>query len=459
MSLETLLRDKITQHGQGGANQFRKAFKVLDKDLNGQVTVPEFREFLERAHININPHTMQRFFDKWTGSTNVPHISYNQFIGTILPPDYPERENMLVADVASLARDKGAKTVLTVEMSKHRNVESWEQDFRDKLQQRSISERDRTRLFKRFDRTKKGHTTFADLLHAAETWNVTCTPEVEVLLRSRYVRPENASSGKIEYYDYINKVLPADFKDPAEVMAAFRKKMEANFEHLQNAFLDTDRDSSGTITLVELMDEMTRIGITSNEAILRRVLSKFDVDGDGRVDFDEFSHALTQMEPGDFLGDDDTAVSHQVKMLWDPDDETEKRRAKIGRPPSVGSIHSLSSGFDQDEMDLQLQWSTQATDIHKGENVYLDENDGRFVREGGSVIDIVDILCDKMYRKRGGVSEMRRAFHRFDPDGNGKISCYEFSLFLRPFNLNLSPRALQQLVRTFDLDGDGYIGE
>ena len=102
LTLETLLRDKIMQKGAGGANQLRKAFKLFDQDLSGEISIPEFKAFLESVHVKVNGETMQRFFDKWTGGSDVGVLNYNAFIATVLPPDYPQRKNAFSADVASL---------------------------------------------------------------------------------------------------------------------------------------------------------------------------------------------------------------------------------------------------------------------------------------------------------------------------------------------------------------------
>ena len=177
-----------------------------------------------------------------------------------------------------------------------------------------------------------------------------------------------------------------------------------------------------------------------------------------RVDrFEEFSKAVTEMTPEDFAESAHGDV-HQVKCMWDPDEEIARRRAKIGRPGTVNSIHSMDSDLDEDHLHLMEQWDEGNHDRHRGVTVEAAEGKlGVFVRNGTTDVDIINICREKMYRKTGGVNEMRRTFHRLDPDGNGQISCYEFSQFLRQLNLNLTPAALRELVRVFDSDGDGYV--
>lgn len=86
--------------------------------------------------------------------------------------------------------------------------------------------------FKMFDTTGKGYVTFDDLMAAANAWNLVPTPAVQDLVKKSWLKAENVDSGVVEYYDFINKILPSDFNNAADVMRVFKQKMEDNWAHV-----------------------------------------------------------------------------------------------------------------------------------------------------------------------------------------------------------------------------------
>jgi len=59
-------------------------------------------------------------------------------------------------------------------------------------------------------------------------------------------------------------------------------------EGVRAAFQSYDADNSGTITIQELAGWMKRHGKSMSEDELEKMISAFDVDGNGEIDYDEF---------------------------------------------------------------------------------------------------------------------------------------------------------------------------
>lgn len=472
--LELLIRDKIMQRGRGGAHQLRKAFQVFDADGNGLISVDEMEVFLNSINIKVARKTLYRFFELWASDKtredmdrwdeveddDKTTLNYMEFIQKILPADYPKRENMYSDDIASLAFEDRAKPMGEEDITTTREFEI---AFRDKVASRSVGGgSEQMKQFKMFDEQSKGYVAFDDLIRSARRWNL--NPSEEVLNEIKYLwcKPENRKSGVIDFYDFVNKVLPKDFKDVNDVLKVFYLKMTENWTALRDAFRNMDRDGSGTIDRSEILDELKRMNIIIPPDLAQSFADQFDSDGDGEIDFAEFSRAIRAMDPDKKKKDQST-----IGLLWDPD-QYAARRILEHRPPSHASLHSEAPDDELTEenqvgMMSRRMLNKHGVDMHEAVSVNgrlvgqitVDEH-GHFLQDG-IPINFTQVLRDKIYRKRGGVHELRNLFQSLDKDGSGAVSRFEFREFLKPYNLNLSDDALMALVDMFDDDSDGLI--
>ena len=83
-----------------------------------------------------------------------------------------------------------------------------------------------------------------------------------------------------------------DFSDFLQIMANKLKEPITEAE-LHQAFKIFDKDGSGTISAVELRHAMTNIGEKLSDEEVEGILQDADVNGDGQLDFYEFSKMLT----------------------------------------------------------------------------------------------------------------------------------------------------------------------
>ena len=78
-----------------------------------------------------------------------------------------------------------------------------------------------------------------------------------------------------------------------EFLSAVTNKSKLLSENnLQIAFDKFDTDRSGTISCSELKGV---IGIVANESIWEEMITEIDTNGDGMVDFDEFSTMMNKL--------------------------------------------------------------------------------------------------------------------------------------------------------------------
>lgn len=62
---------------------------------------------------------------------------------------------------------------------------------------------------------------------------------------------------------------------------------------IQDVFQDMDEDGNGTLSESELGDAMTALGVSYNEEELAAIMKEIDTNGDGQIDFFEFSQMIS----------------------------------------------------------------------------------------------------------------------------------------------------------------------
>ena len=63
---------------------------------------------------------------------------------------------------------------------------------------------------------------------------------------------------------------------------------------MKEVFACFDKDSSGSVTTAELGLVLKSMNKNYNDAELKRIVGKFDANGDGQIDFDEFLQMMTR---------------------------------------------------------------------------------------------------------------------------------------------------------------------
>lgn len=240
--------------------------------------------------------------------------------------------------------------------------------------------------------------------------------EVTASLRVAWCKSENVQSGVIDFYDFINKVLPKDFNDVNDLFRVFYDKLTENWSKLNDAFRNMDRDRSGTVDPTEILGELKRMNINVTPELGREFVSHFDVDGDGEIDFAEFSRAIRNMDPDKKK----KKKQSQIGQLWDPD-QYAGQRIQEHRPRSAASLHSEAPVDEEREENQVGMQSARGLRNKDGVDLYaaksntgeevgritIDEN-GHFLQDG-IPIDFIKILREKIERKRGGTTHPTHA--------------------------------------------------
>ncbi|XP_065000166.1 uncharacterized protein LOC135633995 isoform X1 [Musa acuminata AAA Group] len=131
-------------------------------------------------------------------------------------------------------------------------------------------------VFSLFDKDGDGHITLEELRTIIRSLGREPTlQELQDMIREVDVD----GNGTIEFDEFMN-VIAMRTKEAAEAEAE---------EELREAFKVFDIDNNGYISPSELMSVMTNLGEEVTKEIAAQMIMEVDADGDGQVDFKEFS--------------------------------------------------------------------------------------------------------------------------------------------------------------------------
>ena len=122
--------------------------------------------------------------------------------------------------------------------------------------------------------------------------NVISTSELATVMRSLGQSPTEAEMKQIIAEFDKDHSGTLDFAEFLQLMANKLKDPITEAE-LHEAFKIFDKDGSGSISAAELRHVMTNIGEKLTDEEIEDILQDADVNGDGQLDFYEFSKMLT----------------------------------------------------------------------------------------------------------------------------------------------------------------------
>ncbi|KAF8689215.1 hypothetical protein HU200_042002 [Digitaria exilis] len=135
-------------------------------------------------------------------------------------------------------------------------------------------------IFRSFDRNADGSLTQLELGSLLRSLGLTpSTDQLDALIS----RADTNSNGLVEFSEFVALVAPDLLAD----------RSPYSEDQLRKLFSILDRDGNGFITAAELAHSMARLGHALTVKELTGMIKEADIDGDGRINFQEFSRAIT----------------------------------------------------------------------------------------------------------------------------------------------------------------------
>lgn len=134
-------------------------------------------------------------------------------------------------------------------------------------------------IFRSFDRNNDGSLTQLELGSLLRALGLTPSPDqLETLIQ----KADTNNNGLVEFSEFVALVEP-------DLVPA---KSPYTEEQLRQLFRIFDRDGNGFITAAELAHSMAKLGHALTAKELTGMIKEADTDGDGRINFNEFSQAI-----------------------------------------------------------------------------------------------------------------------------------------------------------------------
>ncbi|ESQ33575.1 hypothetical protein EUTSA_v10009363mg [Eutrema salsugineum] len=147
-------------------------------------------------------------------------------------------------------------------------------------------------VFRSFDRNKDGSLTQLELGSLLRALGLKPSPDqFETLIDNA----DTKSNGLVEFSEFVALVSP-------EILAAAKTLTPYTEEQLLRLFRIFDTDGNGFITAAELAHSMAKLGHALTVAELTGMIKEADSDGDGRINFQEFSKAINSAAFDDLWG-------------------------------------------------------------------------------------------------------------------------------------------------------------
>merc|ERR1712230_98026 len=131
--------------------------------------------------------------------------------------------------------------------------------------------------FNLFDKKRTGSIPVADMGTVLRSLGQNPT---EAELAALVEEVDKDKSGTIEFDEFV------------DLMSHTNKSQEQMNEEIKNAFLTFDADGSGFITREELIETLTTMGDPVDEETITGMIQEADVDGDGKINYEEFTKIM-----------------------------------------------------------------------------------------------------------------------------------------------------------------------
>ncbi|XP_044739813.1 calcium-binding protein LPS1-alpha-like [Chrysoperla carnea] len=247
-------------------------------------------------------------------------------------------------------------------------------------------------------------------------------------------------------------------------------------QELRDAFRVFDKHNRGYISASDLRAVLQCLGEDLSEEEIEDMIKEVDVDGDGRIDFYEFVHALG--EPGNEDSceiedeDEENLIDKMDTNFYEENVKPLVRKfGNLNNDKNVQIERDISNksekllNFEQIARDEPQYSGLITADINHRDEQQITTNEAQYSEvqtEDLSFLDGNKKQTDLTNTQVLGVTkkqmkEFQESFRLFDKDGNGRITKEELGSVMKGLRQFTRKDELQRIIQELDVDGDGCI--
>uniref|UniRef100_K3X1F8 EF-hand domain-containing protein n=1 Tax=Globisporangium ultimum (strain ATCC 200006 / CBS 805.95 / DAOM BR144) TaxID=431595 RepID=K3X1F8_GLOUD len=387
------IRAKLRQRVMGHNKSIREVFMEFDDDGNGYLDYEEFKRFMSKYNFT-NDEACQviDFLDRDFSGT----IDYSEFSSGLLfyrpPPAAASTSSLLPASHQVIEPQPTASL-------SPQNAERVLHDVKQKIAQKMVAAQSN-----KSSRTR---------------------------LRDEFMKYDSDSKNGLDYQEFGAFLVGMGIKLKAEELSAVLACIDVNgseiiefgeFRKLQDPNFDDDSDvDSSDGPNRDIAD--TRL---KRDEKLLAVFNKYDIDGSGFLDYDEFAELMRD------YGFSDADIMHIIKQV-DQD------------KPSVGHKNPRS-----DKSKGRVDYKTFASVVNKRKwNLHADT----LKRDSPSVSNQRTMWMNRVLQKHRSLEE---AFRDHDTDGSDELDYDGFRRFMKHYGMK-NDGEINALIDQMDCNGDGTV--
>ncbi|XP_051886636.1 EF-hand calcium-binding domain-containing protein 6-like [Pristis pectinata] len=370
----------LAQRAKEKQSDLRRAFEAYDVDRNLTVTKGEFRKVIGRFLLPLNPKQFQDLLARIPINSD-EMVPYMVFL-----------EKFCSSDESRVRRAKSRSSSITSNCNL--TLRQIENHLREKILN---NVKNIIRAFKLFDYNKDEHIQCYELRRVLESYCLRMTDSQFERLCSRY---HLSRTGTVNYLQFLEKLgihaepsnkcskecvaqamnwedgVQEQEKQPTlqqvmteeppvnpknvfmdEMDFAFRKKLQANYHNLLQAFSTSDVTKSGLISMEELQSVFNNVLFSMSKEIFDHIMGRYKIETNGKVAWKQFLLNCPESLPME----DKWALSKQQPNHNSLQDESMVVNRETPRSPACGSQKSgakfdltLIGGLFGNKKDMDL---------------------------------------------------------------------------------------------------------
>jgi calmodulin len=262
-------------------------------------------------------------------------------------------------------------------------------------------------------------------------------------------------TGRIYYEEFV-KIMFGEMLKPDSKTRSTPISDEI-LQELRVAFAMVDKDADGRITPRELMSVMSGLGFKSDDVLIKQMISRFDADGNGTLEFDEFHDMMRASMDG-------TTRWEKLKKAHTPPDTW--KAFKVFDRNSDGYISKTELYQTMKELGVKLSMDDlnemmKAADINQDGRIDYAEFSklmtGAFepFAKQAAHLDEQKSLYEAVFQQNLNPADLQQAFNSVDKDKDGVINVEELQHIAQSLGLDISQSKAQTIINRYGTKATG----